>query len=187
MMMQTTGLRQLTPYALGNRRYVDVPLARELSAAVRSMGAYTEGQGAGRLAQEGRKLPGNSDRPGGPEEYWQACAGELRACCAYRPQIVGVFANQDPAEVMRIAKEVPLDIVQLSGTEGLDAIKSHEGACVVKVRAWLLLVALVAVAGPGRRYRVLLAATHFLTAAVCSLTSRPSAACPLACVRQRTG
>lgn len=47
-----------------------------------------------------------------PEEA-KAIVGEL----IVRPTIVGVFINEDPAEVRRIAELVSLDMVQLHGSE----------------------------------------------------------------------
>mmetsp|Transcript_127600 Transcript_127600/g.190214 ORF Transcript_127600/g.190214 Transcript_127600/m.190214 type:complete len:1356 (-) Transcript_127600:29-4096(-) len=48
---------------------------------------------------------------------------------AKKPLIVGVFANQTPAEVLRIAREVDLDVIQLSGAndsfDALDELNSH--------------------------------------------------------------
>jgi phosphoribosylanthranilate isomerase len=59
-----------------------------------------------------------SDRRVLPEEA-KAIVDEL----SVRPRIVGVFIDEDPAEVRRIAEYVDLDLVQLHGSEtpGFDA------------------------------------------------------------------
>mmetsp|Transcript_43383 Transcript_43383/g.98716 ORF Transcript_43383/g.98716 Transcript_43383/m.98716 type:complete len:542 (+) Transcript_43383:136-1761(+) len=43
---------------------------------------------------------------------------KLRAACAKGPLFVGVFANQDRAVVKKLAEDVGLDVIQLSGHEG---------------------------------------------------------------------
>ena len=59
-----------------------------------------------------------SDRRISPEDA-RAIVDEL----SVRPQIVGVFIDEDPAEVRRIGELVDLDLVQLHGSEppGFDA------------------------------------------------------------------
>jgi phosphoribosylanthranilate isomerase len=66
-----------------------------------------------------------SDRRVSPEEA-RAIVDEL----AVRPQIVGVFIDEDPAEVRRVGDLLDLDLVQLHGSEppGFDA-----GRAVMKV------------------------------------------------------
>eukprot|EP00045_Choanoeca_perplexa_P004817 m.40835 g.40835 ORF g.40835 m.40835 type:complete len:887 (-) comp12783_c0_seq1:89-2749(-) len=63
---------------------------------------------------------------------YTARAAALRKICEQRTLVVGVFANQAPEEVIAIADEVGLDIIQLSGTEGLDASKHYPGRVVIK-------------------------------------------------------
>jgi phosphoribosylanthranilate isomerase len=66
-----------------------------------------------------------SDRRVSPEEA-RAIVDEL----AVRPRIVGVFIDEDPAEVRRVGDLLDLDLVQLHGSEppGFDA-----GRAVMKV------------------------------------------------------
>ena len=42
----------------------------------------------------------------------------LRAATAVGPLFVGVFSDQSPEEVKRIAEDADLDMIQLSGHEG---------------------------------------------------------------------
>src|SRR2546428_6622707 len=67
----------------------------------------------------------SSDRRVTPEE-----AKAIVDALAVRPKIVGVFIDQDPAEVREIADFVGLDMLQLHGSEeaGFDA-----GRPVIKV------------------------------------------------------
>ena len=58
-------------------------------------------------------------------EWYSGSAERIRAACAKRPLFVGVFANQDAADVNRIATDAGLDLIQLSGHEGMDRAGDH--------------------------------------------------------------
>ena len=51
-------------------------------------------------------------------------AAELKSCLADGIKAVGVFVNEDAQTVLKIAKAVPLDVIQLHGDEDEDYIKS---------------------------------------------------------------
>lgn len=68
----------------------------------------------------------------GTGRHWIAQVGLPAARHGQQGCCTDMEMMQDPAEVMRIAAAVPLDIVQLSGTEGLDAVKHHQPGCLVK-------------------------------------------------------
>ena len=81
-----------------------------------------EAQGAHAAVEAGADLLGfhfcSSDRRVTPEE-----AKAIVDVLSVRPSIVGVFIDQDPAEVRQIADFVGLDLLQLHGSEapGFDA------------------------------------------------------------------
>lgn len=58
-------------------------------------------------------------------EWYPESAEHIRTACARRPQFVGVFANQAAADVNRIALDAKLDIIQLSGHEGMNTAGEH--------------------------------------------------------------
>lgn len=58
-------------------------------------------------------------------EWYQSEAAQLKLAAASKPLFFGVFANQDPAEVNKIATEVGLDIIQLSGKEGMTVASEY--------------------------------------------------------------
>ena len=58
-------------------------------------------------------------------EWYQSEAARLKLAAASKPLFFGVFANQDPAEVNKIATEVGLDIIQLSGKEGMTVASEY--------------------------------------------------------------
>jgi phosphoribosylanthranilate isomerase len=64
-----------------------------------------------------------------PEE-----AKEIIEAIDVRPRIVGVFIDQDPAEVRQIAEFVGLDLLQLHGSEALGFEAGRPVMKVIKVR-----------------------------------------------------
>jgi phosphoribosylanthranilate isomerase len=83
----------------------------------------TLGQAKG-IAKALGKKPGQPPVAANPEAIEDA----LRA---RRPLLVGVFADQDPDTINRIAEEIGLDIVQLSGSEPWD-VNEHLQRPVLK-------------------------------------------------------
>lgn len=58
-------------------------------------------------------------------DWYQAWAEKLRRATASRPLFFGVFANQPVDEVNRIAEAADLDIIQLSGKEGMSGFDQY--------------------------------------------------------------
>lgn len=111
-------------FAPESRRCLALPVACAVAAALRSMAP------SGCPADVAVPSPSGTaaDVAEDARAWYLTQATALRRACAWRPLVVGVFANQTTEEVLRIARAVPLDVIQLSGTEGLDAARafSHE-------------------------------------------------------------
>jgi len=92
-----------------SKRQVSLEKAQEIAAAIRKWRKKEDAD----LTVEG--IPKTDD-----VKLWFIDAAEKVASAvnATRPLLVGVFANNDIDTINKIAKEVPLDIVQLHGKEG---------------------------------------------------------------------
>lgn len=62
-------------------------------------------------------------------------AREIAAAVVGRVELVGVFVNHSPAEVGEIAGRIGLDLVQLSGDEGPEAVRPFAGRALKAFRA----------------------------------------------------
>ena len=72
------------------------------------------------------------DTGGSAAHWYTAWAAKLRRASASRPLFFGVFADQPIDEVNRIAKAAGLDIIQLSGKEGMVGFDQY---CMPVVKA----------------------------------------------------
>ena len=113
-------------FAPESRRCLDLDTARAIAAAVHSMAPSG-------VPADVVKPPAVDSSSGGDSAgaWYTAQAARVRQTCAWRPLVVGVFANQPMEDVLSIARAVPLDIVQLSGTEGLDAAAGYASEFLV--------------------------------------------------------
>ncbi|EGD74391.1 trifunctional protein with glutamine amidotransferase [Salpingoeca rosetta] len=111
-------------FAEGSTRKVTVEQASAIAAAVRKLADLPPAL-----------TPGIRSRVRAADEdvfaNYARAASRLRMLAAYRPLVVGVFANQDAAAVADIARAVPLDVIQLSGTEGIDAARAFDSTSIV--------------------------------------------------------
>lgn len=101
-------------FAKGSPREVSVEGARAIIDAIRykrcHVGASTPAVKKGRNAP--RFTAADQQKPRGE------MLAALRAATAVGPLFVGVFSDQSPEEVKRIAEDADLDMIQLSGHEG---------------------------------------------------------------------
>ena len=78
--------------------------------------------------QLGAKMLGLNFYPKSPRCITPAQAQEIARAVAGRARLVGVFVNMDREELLRIAREVPLDAVQLHGDESLEICTAVAGS-----------------------------------------------------------
>ena len=119
-------------FAQGSSRCVSVEIARSIAEALRGMAAVPHRLTTSRRSRHQSDGSSSSSSSGGDGSGYDGGAEQLVEMCSHRPLVVGVFANQDTATVARIAQEVPLDVIQLSGTEGADAAGEFGSALVIK-------------------------------------------------------
>lgn len=79
---------------------------------------------------------------GGPRQLDPARAAEVLAAAGDGVQRVGVFADQDPGVIARVARQLGLHVVQLHGPASVDRVRRVREAA--QARVW----AVVRVAGP---------------------------------------
>eukprot|EP00041_Stephanoeca_diplocostata_P038821 m.1558751 g.1558751 ORF g.1558751 m.1558751 type:complete len:270 (+) comp25273_c0_seq77:5944-6753(+) len=105
-------------FAPGSKRLVNPTVARAIGDRIKSM-FPREGTDVARLLQPGE--PASVDAA----TWYSRGAACLRAAAAVRPLLFGVFANQPVDEVNAIATAANLDVIQLSGTEGMDGLDAY--------------------------------------------------------------
>jgi len=103
-------------FAKGSPREVSVEMARQIIDAIRHRKCYQGEATLTPVAKKSRNAPRfTAQHMQQPREQMLA---SLRAATAVGPLFVGVFSDQTPEEVKRIAEDVELDMIQLSGHEG---------------------------------------------------------------------
>ncbi|KAJ2665197.1 anthranilate synthase / indole-3-glycerol phosphate synthase [Coemansia sp. RSA 1199] len=85
-------------------RLIDINTAQKIARSI--VPAHTRQEKADVLDRE-CKMPAS--------EYFKASSDKLLSCG--RPLLCGVFQNQDLDHILSVARQVPLDLVQLHGTE----------------------------------------------------------------------
>lgn len=103
-------------FAAGSPRAVSVEGAKAIIDAIRlrrCLPAAAKHDASAKRHKHGPRI--TSAAMEGTREEVEA---KWRAATAQGPLFVGVFANQPPAEVKKIAEEAGLDVIQLSGHEG---------------------------------------------------------------------
>ncbi|KAJ1724168.1 anthranilate synthase / indole-3-glycerol phosphate synthase [Coemansia erecta] len=96
-------------------RLIDVPAAQEIAQAV-----YASSPLASITSPLPQRPQFNADAP--PEEYFNAWAEHITQIRRKggRPLLTGVFQNQPLEHILEVARSVPLDMVQLHGTEPVE-------------------------------------------------------------------
>jgi len=104
-----------------SRRQVTLEQAKEITSAIRQWRKVED------LEQHWDKPTKDYQNI---ENWYQASTERLsNTLRRTKPLIVGVFANNDVDFINRMVKEVPLDIVQLSGKEGWEIGKHIQAPC----------------------------------------------------------
>ncbi|KAL6059541.1 anthranilate synthase / indole-3-glycerol phosphate synthase [Balamuthia mandrillaris] len=126
-------------FATKSRRCISVERASEIQRAL-SQWRRQRKNGVDREELLTREQVITMKREGGKEdvdaksEWFHVWARKIRQVVNKdRPLLVGVFADDDPERVNAIAKEVPLDLVQLSGGE---LLSSAANCCVPTIKAF---------------------------------------------------
>ncbi|KAJ2154984.1 anthranilate synthase / indole-3-glycerol phosphate synthase [Coemansia sp. RSA 1935] len=88
-------------------RLIDISTAQEIAKAV--VPAHTKRDPAATTDELNKEC--NMSAP----EYFKACSDKLLSYG--RPLLCGVFQNQDLDHILSVVRQVPLDLVQLHGTE----------------------------------------------------------------------
>ncbi|KAI9501865.1 anthranilate synthase / indole-3-glycerol phosphate synthase [Coemansia spiralis] len=93
-------------------RLIDINRAKEIAQAVRASG---KDGGFPSISPPALTIQAEANAP----EYFQKCAALIAQAQSDlgRPLLAGVFQNQDIEHIVQVARDVPLDLVQLHGTE----------------------------------------------------------------------
>lgn len=102
-------------FAPGSKRLVSPTTAKAIGDRIKAMFPRERSDVAKLL----HRTPDNASGATGAAEWYHQGATRLRAAAAVRPLLFGVFANQPVDEVNAIAEAAGLDVIQLSGTEGM--------------------------------------------------------------------
>ncbi|KAJ2747180.1 anthranilate synthase / indole-3-glycerol phosphate synthase [Coemansia sp. BCRC 34301] len=97
-------------------RQIDLSRAQEIARAIRGRcaGGNTEDSAVALVSDIHRDI--EADAPA--SEYFKVCGSRILS--STRPLLTGVFQNQDLDYIITVARMVPLDLVQLHGTEPVD-------------------------------------------------------------------
>ncbi|KAJ2856948.1 anthranilate synthase / indole-3-glycerol phosphate synthase [Coemansia asiatica] len=98
-------------------RLIDVSTAKEIAQAVYNAGAAADGEQDAALLAHPSIASGST-----PSEFFSACSQhtlDMRQRFG-RPLLAGVFQNQPLEHILEVARSVPLDMVQLHGTESVE-------------------------------------------------------------------